>query len=207
MKVQITGKQVAISEAVKQHVERRLKAGMDKYFGHAIEAHVVFSREANHYRTDCSIHVGHGIQAFGHANADELKDCLDAALDRLEKRLRRYKRRLRDHHDRRSARAAEVLSGQSYVLEAEDEPEAEPEAEQVAAQAAVPPVIVDESPTEIHLLDLAEAVMRLELADLPILFFRNQASGQFNVVYRRADGRIGWITPETGGNAASQARR
>lgn len=192
MKLQITGKQVAVSEAVRQHVERRLKAGTDKYFGEAIEAHVVFSREADHYRADCSIHVGHGIQAFGHPNADELKDCLDAALDRMEKRLRRYKRRLRDHHDRKSARVSEVQAGQSYVIEAEDEPEVEPSVTTTVA----PPTIVDETPTEIHSLEMAEAVMRLELADLPILFFRNQGSGRFNVVYRRGDGRIGWIAPD-----------
>jgi hypothetical protein len=98
---------------------------------------------------------------------------------------------------------AEVLAGQSYVLEAEDEPEAEPP----ATEPAAPPVIVDESPTEIHLLDVAEAVMRLELGEQPILFFRNQESGQFNVVYRRGDGRIGWIAPAIGPAANRQVRR
>ena len=112
----------------------------------------------------------------------------DAASDRLEKQLRRYKRRLRDHHNRQRDAGRAVETARDYVLA----PEAEEEEE---VQETFQPVIVAERTTQIDRLSVGEAVMRMDLADVPVLLFRNGGTGSFNVVYRRADGHIGWIDP------------
>ena len=144
------------------------------------------------FRCDCSVHVGHGIHAQSHAEADALWASFDAAEDRLEKRLRRYKRRLRSHHGRPKNRSNAEEFAQSYVLAPEAESEEEP--------AGFQPVVVAESTTNIHMLTVGEAVMRMDLADLPLLMFRNSAHGQLNVIYRRPDGHIGWIDPAEPGD-------
>jgi len=98
MQLQVSGKQIDVGGALRQHVEERLNAGVAKYFDRAIDAHVVFSREAHQFRADCTVHVGHGISAQAEAEAVDAYGAFDAAADRLEKQLRRAKRRLRNHH-------------------------------------------------------------------------------------------------------------
>jgi len=197
MNIQVTGKQVAVSEALKRHAERRLASGAEKYFGDALEAHVVFSKEAHAFRVDCQVHVGHGILAHSHALGSELSEALDAACDRLEKRLRRYKRRLRDHGQKRHERQMAAIRASAYVLE--PEPEAVDETPEREEPSGLPELVVDESLSEILALSVAEAVMRLDLGEQPVLMFRNESHGRINLVYRRTDGRIGWIDP-AGGN-------
>lgn len=187
MKIQVSGKQTDLSESLRQHVERRLRAGVEKYFGDGIEASVVFSREARHHRADCAVHIGHGIQVQSHAETDDITTCFDTAADRLEKQLRRYKRRLRNHHSRQRKKPDDGQEAQTYVLAPESEEADEPETFQ--------PVTVAESTTRIHTLTVGEAVMRMDLADLPVMMFRNSGNGRLNVVYRRNDGHIGWIDP------------
>jgi ribosomal subunit interface protein len=185
MRIQVTGKQIDVGAALKQRVEQRLTDGVVKYFGSGIEAHVSFSRDAALYRADCSVRIGHNIQVQSHATADQVGQSFEAACDRLEKQLRRYKRRLRDHHaNERAAGALEQAA--SYVLAPEPEDAPEPEGD-------FQPVVVAESTTDIHRLSVGEAVMRLDLADDPVVVFRNAANGRPNVVYRRGDGHIGWI--------------
>lgn len=183
MRIQITGKQIEVGAALKQRVEQRLNDGVAKYFGTGIEAHVSFSPEAALVRADCSVKIGHGIQVQSHATADIAAQSFEAACDRLEKRLRRYKRRLRDHHA--GPRPQPVAQAASYVLA--PEPEDEPEAE------AFQPVVVAESTTEILRLSVGEAVMRLDLGDAPVVVFRNAANDRPSLVYRRGDGHVGWI--------------
>lgn len=98
MQLQVSGKQIDVGGALRQHVEQRLNTGVAKYFDRAIDAHVVFSREAHQFRADCTVHVGHGISAKAEAAAVDAYGAFDAAADRLEKQLRRTKRRLRNHH-------------------------------------------------------------------------------------------------------------
>ncbi len=194
MKIQVSGKQTELSESLRQHVERRLRAGVEKYFGDGIDASVVFSREARHHRADCAVHIGHGIQVQSHAETDDITTCFDMAADRLEKQLRRYKRRLRNHHSRQTRRADDAQAAQTYVLAPEDDAVEgdEPETFQ--------PVIVAEATTRIHLLTVGEAVMRMDLADLPVMMFRNSGNGRLNIVYRRNDGHIGWVDPSDSEN-------
>ncbi|MDP6815074.1 MAG: ribosome-associated translation inhibitor RaiA [Alphaproteobacteria bacterium] len=184
MQILVSGKQIDVGEALRGHVEERLQNGIAKYFTNPIDAHVVFSREGQGYRVDCSVHVGHGIHAQSHASAAEIYAVFDQAADRLDKRLRRYKRRLRGHHGRERP-AAEQLRAQSYILA--------PEPEHEEASAEFQPVIVAETTSDIHSRTVGEAVMQMDLADLPVLMFRNRGNGHLNVVYRRPDRHIGWI--------------
>lgn len=197
MQLSVSGKQVDVGDALRSHVEERLIAAISKHFDRAIEAQVQFSREGPSIRTDISVHAGSGIQLRGHATADDIWISFDQASDRVVKRLRRFKRRLIDHH--RSHQAAPetpeitarqvVLAGQAEE-ESEDGEDGEGEAPDTGA-----PVTVAETTTTIHTLTVADAVMRMELAELPVLMFHNSAHGGLNVVYRRDDGNIGWIDP------------
>ncbi|MDP7547533.1 MAG: ribosome-associated translation inhibitor RaiA [Alphaproteobacteria bacterium] len=200
MQILVSGKQLDVGEALRSHVDERLQTGVSKYFPNTMDAHVVFSREGQGYRADCSVHVGHGIQAQARADAGDIYQAFDQASERLVKRLRRYKRRLRGHHGNERP-APEPLSAQNYVLAAE------PEAEEASEEFQ--PVIVAEHTADIHRRSVGEAVMQLDLAELPVLMFRNSDNSHLNVVYRRPDGHIGWIDlvadSGAGGNAGSNA--
>ncbi len=117
MHVLITGKQVDVDSALRAHVADRLSAGVAKYFDRALEAHVVFSRQGPMFRADCSVHVGSGIKVQGHAQADQIHVSFDLAVERIEKQLRRHKRRLRSHH---KAPPQEVTSGPALAATAEE---------------------------------------------------------------------------------------
>lgn len=192
MHVLVSGKQIDVGDALRSHVSERLAAGIGKYFADPIDAHVVFSREGHGYRADCAVHVGHGIKAHSHGDAAEIYASFDAAADRLEKRLRRYKRRLRNHRERE--RPLAVLQAQDYVLAPET-------AQDDEVGEELNSVVVAESQREIHARTVGEAVMEMDLADLPVVLFRNAGNGHLNVVYRRQDGHVGWIDLVESGQA------
>lgn len=189
MQISVSGQHLDIGGALRHHVEESLAALVEKYFGDAIEAHVVLSREGQHFRADISVHVIRGLHVRGHDIADDAYAAFDIAAAHLGKRLRRHKRRLRDHHTSRRPAAAEPA--QQYVLAGYD---SEVDAEPVEAGEDNPVVIAEDS-TEIEEMTVSEAVMRMDIADVPALMFRNAGSGGLNVVYRRSDGNVGWIDP------------
>jgi len=186
MQLTVTGKQIDTSVELRRHVETSLDAILGKYFKTAIEAHVVFSKEAHLSRTEVSIHIGRGIVVNAGASGTETYAAFDAAAQRIAKQMRRYKRRLRDHHAkiRESFEASE--RARDYVLATFDELEDDDGG----------PAVVAEMSTDLPNLTVGEAVMRMDLADAPVLLFRNRSHGELNLVYRRADGNIGWIDPE-----------
>ena len=185
MDISIKGKQVDVGEALREHVEENLDSAVTKFFDRALGSTVIISREAHFFRVDISVHARRGMLVQGRSNADDAYVAFDGALDRIVKQLRRYKNRL---HDSRKGRGIDdVLPAQQYVLAPEDEEEEVPEEAQ--------PVIIAELPTEIGTMTVSEAVMRMDLADVSAMMFRNRAHGGFNVVYRRRDGNIGWIDP------------
>lgn len=191
MQLTVTGKQVDVGDALRGHVESTLDSILGKYFRTAIEAHAVFAREAHRIRADVSLHIGRGIVANSGATAADHYQAFDAAAERLAKQLRRYKRRLRDYHARVRPPSERPEFAAAYVLAAVDEEE-EPG---TPDGAAVAPVVVAEMSTELPHLTVGEAVMRMDLADTPVLLFRNRSHGELNLVYRRGDGNIGWIDP------------
>jgi ribosomal subunit interface protein len=191
MQLTVTGKQVEVGNALRSHVESALESLLGKYFGSAIEAHAVFAREAHLIHAEISLHIGRGIIINSHASANDHYPAFDAAAERLAKQLRRYKRRLRDHGNKARAPVERGEMAMSFVLAPVDE---EDEADDGAVNG-VAPVVIAEMSTELPQLTVGEAVMRMDLADAPVLLFRNRSHGGLNLVYRRGDGNIGWIDP------------
>jgi ribosomal subunit interface protein len=188
MDIQVSGRQFDVGEALTDHVKDRLAEGVQKYFEKAVESTVTFSREGHLVRTDCSVHAGHSIVMQSHGSAEDPYASFDQSLARIEKRLRRYKSRLVDHH-RADKEALVSRMADSYVIAGEDaDSEKEPEELQ--------PVIVAETKTDIPTVTVGGAVMRMDLSASPVFVFHNSAHGGLNVVYRRADGNIGWIDPK-----------
>jgi ribosomal subunit interface protein len=194
MQLTVTGKQLDVGDSLRDHIADSLAGLFDKYFGSAIEATVVLSRDAYRYRAQISAHVGRGITMASEAAAEAPYAAFDTAAEHLGKRLRRHKRWLRDHH--RQA-AVEAEPAQQYVLAAGDS--ATTEDDHGAGDGA--PTIIAEMTTEVPTLSVGEAVMRLDLADSGAMMFRNRAHGGLNMVYRRPDGNVGWVDPR--GNRAA----
>jgi ribosomal subunit interface protein len=199
MNLIVKGQQIDVGDALREHVRSSLDDVFGKYFGDAIDATVTFSRDAHLYRASISAHVGRGIVAQSEALADQPYVACDQALDRLAKRLRRHKRRLRDHHKT----PVSVESAGLYVLSGDSDGEDEGETGEGG------PMVIAEMKTDIATLTVSEAVMRLDLADDGALMFVNRAHGGLNMVYRRTDGNVGWVDPKgnrTGNSAAGQRR-
>ena len=188
MRFQISGKQIDIGVALQTHVEQELGGIAEKYAGRPTDAMVIFSRDGHEYACESTVHLSTGLTAQARAQATEIYSAFDRCAEKMEKQLRRYKRRLKDHH-RERAKPVELLDASSYILAPSDgSDELEPETLQ--------PMIIAEMETKIPSLSVGEAVMQMELAGAPVLVFRNekQDSG-VNIIYRRDDGNIGWIDP------------
>ncbi len=188
MQYQISGKQIDIGEALQVHVREELDGVAEKYAERPTDAMVIFSRSSSEFVCEATIHLSTGLTASARAHAHEIYAAFDKCADKLEKQLRRYKRRLKDHH-RERAHPVEVSGASSYyILDGSDHvEEAEPETLQ--------PMIIAEMETKIPSLSVGEAVMQMELSDAPVLVFHNEGQSGINVVYRRNDGNIGWIDP------------
>lgn len=185
MQLSVKGKQIDVGDALRQHVHTQLTDIVGKYFNGSLDATVTFSREAHLFRADITVHAGRNIILQSNASANEPYPAFDLASGRIAKRLNRYKDRLRKHHQ--EAPVEEAVMAPAFVLEAEDE--------NTADSANDNPVVVAEMTTPIETLTVGEAVMRLDLGDLPALMFRSRAHGGYNMIYRRPDGHIGWIDP------------
>ena len=187
MRYQITGKQIDIGEALQQHVESQLGSVIEKYAERPPDAQVVFSKSAHEFVCEATVHLSTGLTAQAKAHAVEIYSAFDAAGEKMEKQLRRYKRRLKDHHRVRSE-PVELLGASSYILASDEVSESsEPDTLQ--------PMIIAEMEAKVPTLSVGEAVMQMEIAGAPVLVFNNEKSAELNVVYRRDDGNIGWIDP------------
>jgi ribosomal subunit interface protein len=191
LQLTITGKQIGVGEALRNHIDASLAAILERYFKTAIEAHVVVTREAYRCRSEISLRIGRGIVVNAGATGASSGAAFDAAAERIGKQLRRWKRRLRAHHARAREGFEASEQARTYVLA----PIAE-DVDETAEEDGGWPAVVAESITELPNLTVGEAVMRMDLADAPVLLFRNRAGGELNLVYRRSDGNIGWIDPE-----------
>ena len=186
MQLSITGKQIDIGNSLRAYVETKLSQAVGKYFDRPVNGSVTFSRDGHEYRADCTVHLASGLHLQSQARSTDIYASFDGAAERMEKRLRRYKSRIRDHHNGAS-RTYAASPAREHVIAAPDfdESAAEPE--------TLNPVVVSENATQLRTLTVGEAVMQLDLMETPALVFRNSAHGEINVVYRRADGNIGWI--------------
>lgn len=187
MRYQISGKQIDIGEALQTHVKAELGELIEKYAQRPTEAVVIFSRSGFEFLCEATVHLSTGLNAAAKGHATEIYAAFESCREKLDKQLRRYKRRLRNHHATRTE-PVEYDGGSSYIVAPATEVEdAEPESLQ--------PVVIAEMETKIPMITVGEAIMQLELAGQKMLVFRNEGHGGVNVVYRRDDGNIGWIDP------------
>jgi ribosome-associated translation inhibitor RaiA len=185
MQLTVKGKQLDVGDALRTHVAESLEAVVGKYFNSTIV-----------------VHAGRNIMLHSAFEATEAYPAFDQACERIAKRLRRYKRRLREKHP--AGEAEVVIPARYQILEAEPEAAREIlDADDGGEAADSQPVVVAEMETQIDTLTVSEAVMRLELSERPALMFRNRGTGGLNLVYRRKDGHIGWVDPRGEGRAAA----
>ena len=191
MQITVSGKQVDLSDALRTRVAEQLELITSKYFDGALEAHVTFGRARSFFTCDINVHAGRGLTLRGEGEAADAHGALDDAAEHIAKRLRRYRRRVNDHA-RDLAQRARPEAARQYTLREEAEADG---AAASGADAATYATVIAEVPAEISRLSVGEAVMRMDLADQPVMMFRNSATGELNVVYRRSDGHVGWIDP------------
>lgn len=185
MRIQVNGKHIDVGESLTSHVEAQLNESVSKYSERPVEAVVTFSKDRHEFVSDATVHLSTGLTTKAKGRATDIYEAFDGCLERMEKQLRRYKRRLKDHHKERT-NPIEAFEAQYHIIDRsteEDEPD------------SLKPVIVAEMPTEVKTLSVGEAVMQLELDGANLLVFRNENHGSINVVYQRDDGNVGWIDP------------
>lgn len=187
MEISVKGIHVDVGDALRGQTENKLQSSVVKYFEDALYSTVVFSREGHGFRAEISVHAGRGMIMQGGSDGYDAYGAFDGALGRINKQLRRYKRRIRNHH-RNGPSEDELVMAQYSILASESEDEL-PEVSE--------PTIVAELTHHIATLTVSEAVMRMDLAQTPVMMFKNRAHGELNIVYRRDDGNIGWIDPRS----------
>ncbi len=201
MRIQVAGRQLEVGEALRSRIENELASGVGKYFNRATDAVVTVGKNGGAgIAVDCTVHLSSGISLQTEGHGGDAHSAFDDALGKLEKRVRRYKRRLRNHHaDHKSPLPAEDAA--AYVLAPLGE---ETEAEDTKAGEDAP-LVIAETKMSVRTMPVAMAVMQLDLSESPVIMFRNAANGALNVVYRRKDGNVGWIDPERAkGNGTQQ---
>ncbi|MCP3474463.1 ribosome-associated translation inhibitor RaiA [Bradyrhizobium sp. CCGUVB1N3] len=190
MTLRISGKSISVGDALRGRVAERTDEVLRKYFDGNYSGHITLSKDGFGFRTDCALHLDSGITLEADSNASDAYASADQALLMIEKRLKRYKSRLKDRSARKTAAASAALAAldaTAYVLEAPGEGEDE--------VTGYSPVIIAEATTSLKLLSVSEAVMELDLSGAPCLVFQHGSSGRVNIIYRRADGNVGWIDP------------
>ncbi len=190
MTIQVTGKNMETGESFQTYVTDKTRAVLDKYIGPEISGHIRIEKIRGQFHTHCSMRLRTGLMLESQGSAGDPFASADAAIERLEKRVRRYKRRLKDHHHpgngHAPARFTPATDSVVQINEEDDNPASEQH----------DPVIVAETVREVRNLSVGQAVMQLDLTEQPFLVFRHAGTGAINIVYRRDDGNVGWIAPE-----------
>jgi len=186
MDIRVSGHQIDTGSALQDHATARLSAVTEKYFNRAISSTVTFGKApANAFACDIVLHVNQGLILKSHGQAQDAHQAFEQAADKVEKQLRRYKRRLKDRHAQ--ADHAQQQEEAAYTVFAAPEPDEE--------EVADAPPVIAETRTDIPEVSVADAVMMLDLRHTNALFFKNAGTGRHNMVYRRGDGSIGWVEP------------
>jgi ribosomal subunit interface protein len=187
MSFRVSGKNLDIGDALRDRISDRIAETVGKYFDGGYSGHVTLARDGFGFRTECAIHLDSKITLHAEGMAPDAYASADQAASRIEKRLRRYHRRLKDHRPERSDGWAAVDAA-SYIIAA-------PEHDGEVEIDGFTPVIIAESTTTLKHLSVSDAVTELDMTGAPVLVFRHAAHGGVSIVYRRADGHFGWIDP------------
>jgi ribosomal subunit interface protein len=199
LQVQIAGKKLEVGSALQERIAYGLESRVSKYFNRTGEAFVTVAKPGWAFMVDCSIHLPSGVTLQAHGEGDDGYQAFEQALDKIEKRVRRYKNRLRDHRAQGvpgEAAAERIILAPPPVADGEDVDDGESLLDGADGEA---PAIVAESDTTLRTMTVSMAVWQLELSDSPAVLFRNAAHGRLNMVYRRPDGNFGWVDPEKDG--------
>ena len=192
MPFRVSGRNIDIGEALRERMSARVAEAVDKYFDGGYSGHLTVGKDGFGFRTECVVHLDSGIVLHSDAMAADAYASADSAAVRIEKRLRRYKGRLKDHHVSRGngvdIDAIPAVEAPSYVIAA-------PEPDDGDEITAFNPVIIAGSTTALKRFSVSEAVMELDMTGAPVVVFRHAGHGRVNIVYRRADGNLGWIDP------------
>ncbi|WEK52637.1 MAG: ribosome-associated translation inhibitor RaiA [Candidatus Kaistia colombiensis] len=195
MSLRISGKNIEVSDAYRTHVEGRVSDAIGKYFSGGFSGRVILERDGTGYRVDCALHLDSGADLHAEGRGHEIYPTFEQAAERIEKQLRRYKRKLKDHHPRNGA--AELDASYTILAATPDEDE------ELAADYK--PMVIAEETKALRTMSVSGAVMAMDLAESQVVVFRHAGHGGVNIVYRRRDGNIGWIDPAQGGKGDSVA--
>lgn len=198
MELAIHGKQMDVGDALRSHVTNKLEEINSKYFNRAIDIVVTFSPEGHAYvKTHISLRIGKDIMVTANTVDQDAYVSFDQTAEKIAKQMRRYKRRLRDHHERlEQTPETEMMKARDYVLAVQELSGKADTAEEEDVPVGEDPVIVAEQPTRIPKMSVSDAVMRMDLSGQTAILFRNPKNNQLNMLYRRADGNIGWVEPD-----------
>ena len=207
MQVQVTGKHVDVGDALRSRVSDEISTSIGKYFDReGGGADVVISREGYSFKVDCAVTLASGQQLTTHGLGGDAHMAFDAAMGKLQKRIRRYKNRLKDHHIQALARQAETAA--YFVIQSSGDDQDEDDFDGVVADDGLPDtMVIAETEKPIRTMTVSMAVMDLDLTESQTIVFRNAAHGGLSVVYRRPDGNIGWIDPERTKDVGDGARQ
>jgi ribosomal subunit interface protein len=189
MPLRVSGKNLDIGESLRSHVLEKVEAIIARYFDGRVSGHVVISPEGSGYRADCALHLSSGMNLQAEGKAQEPYGSFEGALDKIERRLRRYKKRLKEHAavNPANAEGRVRLEVDNYMIEAPEGADEEP--------VDFNPVVVAEGSQPLKSLSVASAVAELDLCGGPLVVFQHAGSARVNIVYRRPDGAIGWLDP------------
>jgi ribosomal subunit interface protein len=201
MQVQIAGKKIAIGAALQERIALGLEDRVSKYFDRTGEAFVTVSKPGWAFTVDCSVHLPSGVTLQAHGEGDDAYAAFENSLDKIEKRVRRYKSRLRNHRAKDPLPMEIAAERVIQIAPQIDDEDVDAELDGVDGfdSHGDAPAIVAESDTRIRTMTVSTAVMQLELGDSPALMFRNAAHGGLNMVFRRPDGNVGWVDPANDG--------
>jgi ribosomal subunit interface protein len=195
MQVQVSGHHVAVGDALRTRITDEISTSIGKFFERGGDADVTVTRDGHSFRVDCQVNLASGQMLRSHGLGEDAHAAFSDALGKVQKRIRRYKARLKSHTDGHNAKAAETAS--YFVIQAPGG-DADDSEDHWDDEEAGPPsrLIVAESDATIKSLTVSGAVMELDVTESQTIVFRNAAHGGLSVVYRRPDGNIGWIDPE-----------
>ncbi len=196
MQIQVNGKQVEVGDALRERIETELNQGIEKYFDRGgSSAEVTISKQGHLFKADCWVRLASGQTLVAHAFGGDAHAAFDGTLDHMEKRIRRYKRRLKQHHNGtpQKQETANVTVLRSYAEDLTADEEYDDGMDHISPPQAM---IIAETETNLRTMTVSAAVVEMELSNYPAIMFRNAGHGGLSVIYRRPDGNIGWIDPE-----------
>lgn len=197
MHIQVSGKQVEVGDALRQRIESELASGIAKYFDRGGDAEVTISKQGHMFKADCLVRLASGQILVSHAFGGDAHSAFDGTLDTIEKRVRRYKQRLKQHHNGTPAKeeTANVTVLRGVDMSNDDGSDGELDD---GMDHTSPPhsMIIAETETQLRTMTVSAAVAEMEMSNYPAIMFRNAGHGGLSMIYRRPDGNIGWVDPE-----------